>query len=145
MGPSQKRRAFFLFYTDFFPIPIEYLLSSLFQSFICLILLPYSTARADTVLVNKEVFRVEHKYQGSLTYKRNQFLAERKFPVVNSEFKEDPHWAAAFAAYEWIQQIQNVFGSSKDFRIDKVVYNRDNNITELIKKGRPIIEDDLPF
>lgn len=47
--------------------------------------------------------------------------------------------------YEWIQQIQNEFGSSKDFRIDKVVYNGDNDITELIKKGRPIIEDDLPF
>ncbi|KRF62498.1 hypothetical protein ASG99_24480 [Bacillus sp. Soil768D1] len=66
-------------------------------------------------------------------------------PVANSGFKKDPDWAAAIAAYEWIQQIQNEFGSSKDFRIDKVVYNGDNDITELIKKGRPIIEDDLPF
>lgn len=67
-----KREGLFSYFTRiFFPIPIEYLLSSLFQSFICLIVLPYSTARAYTVLVNKEVFRVEHKYQGSLTFKSN--------------------------------------------------------------------------
>ncbi|MGW6301789.1 hypothetical protein [Peribacillus butanolivorans] len=77
--------------------------------------------------------------------RETNFLQSGSFPVVNSEFKKDPHWAAAIAAYEWIQQIQNEFGSSKDFRIDKVVYNGDNDITELIKKGRPIIEDDLPF
>ncbi|MFB6800515.1 hypothetical protein [Peribacillus butanolivorans] len=62
--------------------------------------------------------------------------------VANSGFKKAPDLAAAIAAYEWIQQIQNEFGSSKDFRIDKVVYNGDNDITKLIK--RPIIED-LPF
>ncbi|MFI8495944.1 hypothetical protein ACIGC1_24130 [Peribacillus butanolivorans] len=66
-------------------------------------------------------------------------------PVANSGFKKAPDWATVIAAYEWIQQIQNEFGSSKDFRIDKVVYNGDNDITDLIKKVRPIIEDDLPF
>ncbi|MFE4897918.1 hypothetical protein ACWF7H_26185 [Peribacillus butanolivorans] len=55
-------------------------------------------------------------------------------PVANSGFKKAPDWTAAIAAYEWIQQIQNEFGSSKNFRIDKVVYNGDNDITEFIKK-----------
>ncbi|MBT2647216.1 hypothetical protein J7E52_10855 [Bacillus sp. ISL-34] len=56
------------------------------------------------------------------------------FPVPNSEFKKDPDCTAAIAAYEWIQQIKISFAASEDFRIDQVVYNEDNNITELVKK-----------
>ncbi|MFF2287311.1 hypothetical protein [Peribacillus butanolivorans] len=77
--------------------------------------------------------------------KETNFLQSGSFPVANSEYKKDPDWAAAIAAFEWIQQIHNDHGSSKDFRIDKVVYNGDIDITELVKKVKPIIQDDLPF
>ncbi|MGE7766692.1 hypothetical protein [Peribacillus sp. NPDC096540] len=73
-----------------------------------------------------------------LHVKETNFFQSGSFPVVNSEFKKDPDWAAAIAAFEWIQQIQSEHGSSGDFRIDKVVYNDDNDITELVKKVKPI-------
>ncbi|MFB6802247.1 hypothetical protein ACFCVU_13735 [Peribacillus butanolivorans] len=81
----------------------------------------------------------------NLHAKGNNFLQSGSFPVANTEFKKDPDWTAAIAAYEWIQQIQNEYGSSQDFRIDQVVYNDDIDITELVKKVTPIIQDDLPF
>ncbi|PJN91002.1 hypothetical protein [Bacillus sp. mrc49] len=59
------------------------------------------------------------------------------FSVRNSEFKKDPDWAAAIAAYEWIQQIKNNFAASDDFRIDQVIYNGENDITELVKSVKP--------
>ncbi|WP_157805553.1 hypothetical protein [Bacillus sp. mrc49] len=58
---------------------------------------------------------------------------------MNSDFKKDPDWAAAIAAYEWIHQIKNNFAASDDFRIDQVLYNGDIDITELVKKVKPII------
>ncbi|MGE7877890.1 hypothetical protein [Peribacillus muralis] len=61
------------------------------------------------------------------------------FPIANSEFKKDPDWTAAIASYQWIQQIQNEYGSSKDIRIDKVVYNGDIDIRELVKNVKPIL------
>ncbi|MGM1033418.1 MAG: hypothetical protein ACQEXK_13235 [Bacillota bacterium] len=64
--------------------------------------------------------------------KGTKFLQSGSFPVVNSEFKKDPDWTAAIAAYEWIQQIKNSYAASEDFRIDQVVYNDDIDITELV-------------
>ncbi|MGE7880172.1 hypothetical protein [Peribacillus muralis] len=57
---------------------------------------------------------------------------------MNSDFKKDPDWTAAIAAYEWIQQIKMSFSVSEDFRIDQVIYNGENDITELVKKVKPI-------
>jgi hypothetical protein len=54
--------------------------------------------------------------------------------VLSSDFKKDSDWTAAIAAYEWIQQIKNNYAVSEDFRIDQVIYNDDNDITELVKK-----------
>ncbi|MFF2459719.1 hypothetical protein [Peribacillus simplex] len=71
--------------------------------------------------------------------KETNFLQSGSFPVPNSDFKKDPDWAAAIAAYEWIQQIKNNFAASEDFRIDQVVYNDDIDITELVKKVKPLI------
>lgn len=65
--------------------------------------------------------------------KETKFLQSGSFPVVNSEFKKEPDWTAAIAAYEWIQQIKNKFAASDDFRIDQVIYNEDIDITELVK------------
>ncbi|WP_260286343.1 hypothetical protein [Peribacillus aracenensis] len=70
--------------------------------------------------------------------KGNNFLQSGNFPVMNSDFKKDPDWTAAIAAYEWIQQIKIKFAASDDFRIDQVVYNEDIDITELVKRVKPI-------
>ncbi|MBK5497399.1 hypothetical protein [Peribacillus sp. TH14] len=71
--------------------------------------------------------------------KGTNFLQSGSFPVPNIDFKKDPDWTAAIAASEWIQQIKISFAASEDFRIDQVIYNEDINITELVKKGKPII------
>ncbi|WP_340373313.1 hypothetical protein [Peribacillus sp. FSL E2-0218] len=67
------------------------------------------------------------------------FLQSGSFTVPNSDYKKDPDWTAAIAAYEWIQQIKINFAASDDFRIDKVIYNEDIDITEVVKKVKPII------
>ncbi|KWW17958.1 hypothetical protein AS888_20825 [Peribacillus simplex] len=59
--------------------------------------------------------------------------------MKNSDFKKEPDWTAAVAAYEWIQQIKINFAASDDFRIDQVIYNGDIEITELVEKVKPII------
>lgn len=69
--------------------------------------------------------------------KETRFFQSGSFPVLNSDFEKDPDWTAAIAAYEWIQQIKIKFAASEDFRIDQVVYNEDNDITELVKKVKP--------
>ncbi|MGE7607624.1 hypothetical protein ACQKML_13535 [Peribacillus frigoritolerans] len=66
--------------------------------------------------------------------KGTKFLQSGSFPVPNSDYKKDPDWAAAIAAYEWIQQIKIDFAASEDFRIDEVTYNGDIDITDLVKK-----------
>ncbi|MFD9626955.1 hypothetical protein [Peribacillus muralis] len=71
--------------------------------------------------------------------KGTNFLQSGSFPVLNTDYKKDPDWTAAIAAYEWIQQIKINFAASKDFRIDQVFYNGENDISELIKKVCPNI------
>ncbi|CAH0185216.1 hypothetical protein SRABI133_01527 [Peribacillus simplex] len=71
--------------------------------------------------------------------KGTKFLQIGSFAVLSSDFKKDPDWTAAVTAYEWIQQIKISFAASADFRIDQVVYNDDIDITELVKKVKPII------
>jgi hypothetical protein len=70
--------------------------------------------------------------------KGTKFLQSGSFPVHNLDFKKDPDWTAAIAAYEWIEQIIIKFAASDDFRIDQVVYNEDIDITELVKKVRSV-------
>lgn len=70
--------------------------------------------------------------------KGTKFLQSGSFPVPNAEFKKDPDWTAAIAAYEWIHLIKINFAASEDFRIDQVIYNEDIDITELVKKVKPI-------
>ena len=70
--------------------------------------------------------------------KGTKFLQSGNFPVPNADFKKEPDWTAAIAAYEWLQQIKTKFAASEDFRIDQVFYNEDIDITELVKKVNPI-------
>lgn len=66
--------------------------------------------------------------------KETKFMQSGSFPVLPSVLKKEPDWAAAIAAYEWIQQIKISFAASEDFRIDRVIYYEDIDITELVKK-----------
>ena len=75
----------------------------------------------------------------------NSFFKGGSFAVLPSYFKKDPDWAVAIVAYEWIQQIKREFGYSNDFKIEKVIYNGDKEVTEIVKKVIPIDHDDLPF
>lgn len=65
--------------------------------------------------------------------KGTKFLQSGSFPVPNSDYKKDPDSAAAVAAYKWIQQIKINFAASEDFRIDQVIYNEEDDITDLVK------------
>ncbi|HWO74985.1 MAG TPA: hypothetical protein VNM69_03585 [Bacillus sp. (in: firmicutes)] len=66
------------------------------------------------------------------------------FPVNRWNFKKDPDWEAAIIAYQKIEKIKYETGYRKT-EILKVTYSEDNDITELVKKVRPIIKDDLPL
>ena len=71
--------------------------------------------------------------------KGTNFLQSGSFPVTNSDYKKDQDWTASVVAYEWIQQIKSDFAASKDFCIVQVIYNDDIDITELVKKVKPIL------
>ena len=75
--------------------------------------------------------------------RETDFLQSGNFPVLPSEFKKDPDWTAAVAAYEWIEKIKANTGYSADFSIIEVRYNSDHDITDLVKSVRP--NSDLPF
>ncbi|MBT2615141.1 MULTISPECIES: hypothetical protein [unclassified Bacillus (in: firmicutes)] len=71
--------------------------------------------------------------------KGTRFLQSGSISVPNLDFKKDPDWTAAIAAYKWIEEIKINFAASEDFRIDQVIYNEDIDITDLVKKVKPII------
>ncbi|MGG1483534.1 hypothetical protein ABEI56_05540 [Peribacillus castrilensis] len=66
----------------------------------------------------------------------SRFFKSGDFPVKVSEYKKDPDQAAAVSAFEWIRTIYKEMGYSEDFRIDQVIYDRDHDITELIKQRK---------
>ncbi|WP_260288492.1 hypothetical protein [Peribacillus aracenensis] len=67
----------------------------------------------------------------------SRFLKSGVFPVNVSEFKKEPDQAAAVSAYEWIRAINKEMGFSKDFRIDKVIYDQEHDITEIVRQKTP--------
>lgn len=71
-----------------------------------------------------------------LNVKDTNFYQSGNFPVRNSDFKKDPDWTAAIAAYEWIQQINKNMGDKVS--INQVFYNEENDITELVKKVKSV-------
>ncbi|MBB6446432.1 hypothetical protein HNR53_003091 [Bacillus benzoevorans] len=59
------------------------------------------------------------------------------------QFKEDPDWTVAEVTLKWINEIRRENNISK---ITKVTYNRDNDITDLVKELDSRIYDiTLPF
>ncbi|WP_153124705.1 hypothetical protein [Peribacillus tepidiphilus] len=71
-----------------------------------------------------------------------RWMQRGSFPVKVSDFKKDPDFAAAVVAYEWIRQIKMEMGL--DAEVEKVIYDGEHDITEIVKQIRPVI-DDLPF
>ncbi|MFD4819455.1 hypothetical protein [Peribacillus butanolivorans] len=74
-----------------------------------------------------------------------KFLQSGSFSVITTDYRKEPEWTAALSAYEWIQKIKNTVRYPDDFQIVRVVYNGENDITDLVRKVRPILKDDLPF
>lgn len=75
----------------------------------------------------------------------SRLLQSGYFPVNSLEFKKDPNKEAARVAYEWWKLIKR--DMSFQVIIDKVTYNEEHNITELVKQldDAPIPDIDLPF
>ncbi|WP_264805127.1 hypothetical protein [Cytobacillus sp. NCCP-133] len=67
-----------------------------------------------------------------------------EFYVRDQDFRADADFAVSIVAYEWIQQQLNETGH-RETVIEKVTWNEQNNITDLVKKIQPVIKDDLPF
>jgi hypothetical protein len=70
--------------------------------------------------------------------------AALEFFVRDRDFNEDRNFAVAVAAYEWIQQQWRESGC-RDMIIEMVTGNEENDITEDVKRIRPVIIDNLPF
>lgn len=67
------------------------------------------------------------------------------FKVSEREYKKDPTFVGAVEAYKFIDRIRKE-GGYMDYTLDKVILEETQDITEEVKKIRPIIpEDNLPF
>jgi hypothetical protein len=64
--------------------------------------------------------------------------------VRDRDFKDDPNFAVAVIAYEWIQQQWRESGC-RDLIIEMVTWNEENDITEDVRRIEPVVMDDLPF
>ena len=67
------------------------------------------------------------------------------FPVNTYQFKRDPHKEAARVTFEWWKLIKK--NMSYRVILEKVIYNGEHDITELVKQldNAPIPDIDLPF
>lgn len=82
--------------------------------------------------------------QTILNVEGNRGFRNGEFHVRDNEFKKDADFAVAVIAYEWIQQQWRETGC-RDFVIEKVTWNEENDITKDVKQIRPVVKDDLPF
>lgn len=67
-----------------------------------------------------------------------------EFFVQDRDFRDDPNFAVAVVAYEWIQQQWRESGC-RDMIIEMVTWNEENDITEDVRRIEPVVRDDLPF
>lgn len=74
----------------------------------------------------------------------NKQRQEGMFQFNQREFKEDPEMTVGIIAYEWIEKMKHQTGY-RVTEIIQVVYNEEHDITEVVKKIRPVVKDDLPF
>lgn len=74
----------------------------------------------------------------------NRITHGGSFEVNNREYKEDPEFAVAVAAYKFIEQIRKETGHM-DTVIDKVILDGQHDITKVVRQIRPVVDDNLPF
>lgn len=87
----------------------------------------------------KVLIETHIRVEGTGNMRRGEFF------VNDQEFKEDPDFTVGVVAYEWIEQQKRETGF-RDTDIEKVIWNDEHDITELVKQIRPIKPvDDLPF
>lgn len=79
-----------------------------------------------------------------LNIEGNRGSSRGEFFVRDRDFKDDPNFAVAIVAYEWIQ-LQWRESGCRDLIIEMVTWNEENDITEDVKQIRPVVKDDLPF
>lgn len=72
-------------------------------------------------------------------------MSRAQFYVRDKDFKADADFAVGIVAYEWIQQRRREIGF-RHMIIDKVIWDEQHDITELVRQIQPIDPpDDLPF
>lgn len=71
-------------------------------------------------------------------------IRRASFHVNDREFKNDANFAVACVAYDWIKKQWKEYGC-RDMIIEKVTWNEENDITEIVQEIEPIVPDDLPF
>lgn len=75
----------------------------------------------------------------------NRTLHRASFDVNKKEFENDSEFTAGVVAYQWIEKIKYETGY-RDTIVELVKLNNNVNITETVKKTRPVLPpDDLPF
>lgn len=73
----------------------------------------------------------------------SKLMQKASFPVNTYHFKQKPDQEAARVAFEWWKLIKHDL--SYRVKIEKVIYNGENDITELIKQLDNAPIPDLPF
>lgn len=80
-----------------------------------------------------------------LNIEGSRMMSGGEFDVNKKDFEKDANFTAAVFAYQFIEQIKNETGH-RDTIIEKVIYDGVNDITEITKQIRPIVDDSiLPF
>lgn len=83
--------------------------------------------------------------QTILNVEGNRGFRNGEFHVRDSEFNKDPNFAVAVVAYEWIQKQKRETGQRETI-IEKVTWNEQNDITQIVREIQPVLpEDNLPF
>ncbi|WP_026693889.1 hypothetical protein [Peribacillus kribbensis] len=61
-------------------------------------------------------------------------LQRGPFPIHKRKFNENPDKEAALAAFTWIKLLRRKSGYFYDAELVKVIYDGENDITELVRK-----------
>lgn len=80
-----------------------------------------------------------------LNIEGNRNMRRGEFFVNDRDFNADPHFTVGIIAYEWIEKQKAETGQRTTI-VEKVIWNDEHDITELVKEIRPLEPvDDLPF
>lgn len=80
-----------------------------------------------------------------LNIEGSKIMSAGPFDVNKQEFVKDAEFTAAVEAYKFIQSKWRESGC-RDMKIEKVIYDGVNDITEITRQIRPVVDDSwLPF